>query len=91
MIENAAVFVGKARRFKGVNVNYDETTNEVVVTHRTTGDVLDHFVVVETVKANMAWDVDDKGTERRLVAQQGCGCSGQKPYKADEGYSGRLD
>lgn len=26
----------------------------------------------------------------RLVTQLGCGCSGQKPYQPDSGYSGRL-
>lgn len=90
MVGNAAVFVAKQRRFKGVNVEYDETSNEVVVSHRITGDVLVRYSVVEVALPEMAYDINDGGTIRRLVFQQGCGCSGQKPYKVQESYSGAL-
>lgn len=88
MIENAAVFVGKGRRFKGVNVEFDG--EHVLILDRARGTEQARYKVVETAKADMAWDVEDSGTTRRLVAQQGCGCSGMKPYKVDDGYSGAL-
>lgn len=86
MIENAAVFVNGRRKFKGVNVK--ETSEEVIVTNRANGSEIARWSVVDVGKAGMAWDVQEEGTLVRLVAQQGCGCSGMKPYKNDDGYAG---
>ncbi len=90
MIENAAVFIGSQRRFKGVNVEFDEST--VVIKDRVKGAELARYSVVEVAKEGMAWDVAEEGQEPggrlRLVAQQGCGCSGMKPYKNDASYTG---
>lgn len=94
-IENAAVFMGRNRRYKGANVTvFDANSDgpgEVVLTNRISHDELARYSVVEVAKAGMAWDViDHDGELRRLTAQQGCGCSGMKSYTVDEGYSGAL-
>ena len=87
MIENAAVFVSGRRVYKGVNV--EETEDTVTVKHRVTGEVVQEYSIVEVGKAGMAWDVEGADGERmRLVAQQGCGCSGMKPYQNDPEYTG---
>lgn len=86
MIVNAAVFVNGRRKFKGVNV--EVTDDEVVVQNRMNGTEIARWSVVEVGKANEAWDVYEDGSLVRLVAQQGCGCSGQKPYKNDPEYTG---
>lgn len=86
MIANAAVFVNGRRKFKGVNV--EVIGDDVVVTNRVNGTEITRYSVVEVGKANEAWDVHEDGTLVRLVAQQGCGCSGQKPYKNDPEYTG---
>lgn len=90
MIENAAVFIGSQRRFKGVNVEFD--AESVVILDRVKGAELARYSVVEVAKEGMAWDVEEGGQEPggrlRLVAQQGCGCSGMKPYKNDPSYTG---
>lgn len=54
--------------------------------------VLETFDVIEVAADGQAWDVSDGRGERiRLVAQEGCGCSGLiKHYEVDEGYSGAL-
>lgn len=90
MIDNAAVFLSNARHFKGVNV--DEVNGEIVVLNRVNETPMVRFSVVEVVKAGEAWDVLDPANDQRirLVAQQGCGCSGMRPYVADESYSGAL-
>lgn len=88
-IPNAAVFFGRSRRNKGVNVFHD--TETIVITNRITGDELASYPIVEVAKEGMAWDVTDSDGEiRRLTAQQGCGCSGIKSYSVDQGYSGRI-
>lgn len=94
-VENAAVFMGRSRRYKGANVTVfeanEEGPGEVVLTNRITHDELARYSVVEVAKAGMAWDIiDHDGERRRLTAQQGCGCSGMKPYTVDEGYSGTI-
>lgn len=90
MIGNAAVFIGKGRRYKGVNVEYKPDEQAVVLTNRITNDEIIRYSVVEVAKTEMAWDIMDGDTLRRLVAQQGCGCGGMHSYKVDEGYSGAL-
>lgn len=87
MIENAAVFVSGRRVYKGVNV--EETDGSIVIKHRVSGDTIQEYSVVDVGKAGMAWDVEGAdGKAMRLVAQQGCGCSGMKPYKNDPEYTG---
>lgn len=88
MIENAAVFISGGRRFRGVNV--EVTDEEVLVKNRVNGTINARYPIVQTAKAGMAWDIIDDATESpaRLVAQQGCGCSGMKRYENDPEYSG---
>ena len=90
MIENAAVFISGNRRFRGVNV--EVVDGEVIVMNRVSGSIMNRYPVVEVAKEGMAWDVTDDATNltARLVAQQGCGCSGMKKYTVDEGYSGAI-
>lgn len=92
MIENAAVFVGGQRKFKNVNVDFDESN--IVVRNRVTGDEMSRYSVVEVATSGMAWDVSvpsQEGDSRiRLVAQQGCGCTGMHPYALDPAYSGAI-
>lgn len=88
-VDNAAIFIGRTRRNKGVNATITDT--EIVITNRVTGVEIGRYEIVETAKSGMAWDVrDSDGELRRLTAQQGCGCSGMKPYKTDPEYSGSL-
>lgn len=88
-IDNAAVFFGRTRRYKGANVTADD--NEVVLVNRVTGEEMARYPILEVAKAGMAWDVTDHdGERRRLTAQQGCGCSGMRSYTPDEGYSGAI-
>lgn len=91
MIENAAVFVQNQRKFKGVNVEFD--AESVIIKNRVNGAEISRYSVVEVAKEGMAWDVADPTAQEpdqllRLVAQQGCGCSGMKPYKNDDTYTG---
>lgn len=87
MIENAAVFVSGRRVHKGVNVEVSDY--QIAVKNRVTGDVLEQYDIDAVGKAGMAWDVKDSNDSLvRLVAQQGCGCSGMKPYKNDPEYAG---
>lgn len=95
MIQNAAVFIGRTRSNKGVNVTIfdanEEGPGEIVLTNRITNDEIARYSVVEVAKVGMAWDViDSDGETRRLTAQQGCGCTGMKSYQPDAGYSGRF-
>ena len=86
-IENAAVFVSGRRVHKGVNVEIGDY--QIAVKNRVTGAVLDQYDIETVGKAGMAWDVKDSTDSLvRLVAQQGCGCSGMKPYKNDPEYAG---
>lgn len=91
MITNAAVFINNQRKFKGVDVEYTDT--EIIVKNRVNGSEIRRYSVVEVGKVGMAWDVVDDSSQEpgsllRLVAQQGCGCSGMKPYQNDPEYSG---
>lgn len=92
MLENAAIFVGGQRKFKNVNVDYDESN--IIVRNRVSGDEMQRYSVVEVATAGMAWDVteasQEAGSRVRLVAQQGCGCTGMHPYALDESYSGAI-
>ncbi len=92
MIENAAIFIAGHRKFKGVNVEFDDST--IIVLNRVNGEEIIRYSVVEVAKAGMAWDVSEVSQEPdsriRLVAQQGCGCSGMHPYQVDSTYSGAL-
>lgn len=93
MIENAAVFISGRRMFKNVNVEVE--ADSVVVRNRANGAEMARYSVVEVAKANEAFDIVDTVSQEpdqrlRLVVQQGCGCSGMRPYKADESYSGFL-
>lgn len=90
-IVNAAVFLQGSRRYKNVDVEYDEQPSEpqtpvVRVLNRATGTELASFSIVATAKSGMAWDVDHNGKEIRVVAQAGCGCGGMKQYKEDDEY-----
>jgi hypothetical protein len=88
MIENAAVFISGSRRFRGVNVEVID--GEVLVKNRVNGAIMSRYPVVEVAKEGMAWDITDDATNdlARLVAQQGCGCSGMKRYENDPTYTG---
>ncbi len=88
MIENAAVFISGNRRFRGVNV--EVLDGEVILKNRVNGAIMNRYPVVEVAKEGMAWDITDDATNglARLVAQQGCGCSGMKPYTNDDTYTG---
>lgn len=90
LLKKAAVFVRGARRYRDVRV--DVTDTQVLVKNAVSGAVIATFQIDETVKAGMAWDVTSEEIPEtfRLVAQEGCGCSGQKPYEADAGYSGKI-
>lgn len=89
MIENAAVFINHQRKLK--NVNVEEADGEILVKNRTSGDVMFRYSVVAVAKEGMAWDVTDEHKLVRLVAQQGCGCSGMKPYDNDPSYTGGFN
>lgn len=94
MIENAAVFIDGQRKFKGVNVN--EESNEITIINRVNGQEMARYSVVEVSKVGMAWDIENNlvsqegevVTPTSLVAQQGCGCSGMRPYDTDPEYTG---
>lgn len=73
---------------KGVNV--EQVGDEVLITHRINGEVLDRYSVVETAKVDMAWDITWDNGIARLVAQQGCGCGGMKKYDNDPTYTGSI-
>jgi hypothetical protein len=88
MITDAAVFINKRRRYKGVNVIVSDDT--VIVTNKVNGAEIQRFDIVETAADGMAWDAVIDGKLSRLVAQQGCGCGGEKPYKTKPDYSGAL-
>lgn len=90
MLENAAVFLSGKRRFRGVNVSFEN--GHVVLHNRVTGNEMIRYSVVEVAKQGMAYDVIDDATDApaRLVAQQGCGCGGMKSYTVDPEYSGSL-
>ena len=84
MIENSAVFVRGDRKFK--NVNVDVTDTEIIVKNRMNGVEMARYSVVDVVKQDMAWDLADGG---RIVVQQGCGCSGMRPWDVDQAYKDR--
>lgn len=88
MIENAAIFLGRTRIYRGVNVEF--TPDEVVLFNRIGNELIERYSVVEVAKEGMAWDVTIGGETKRLVAQQGCGCSGMKRYENDEAYTGPI-
>lgn len=91
-IINAAVFENKTRRYRNVDVEYDET--EIRLLNRNTEVVVATYEIAEVAKAGEAWDVKktvkDQETRVRVVVQVGCGCSGQKQYRPDSSYSGAL-
>lgn len=91
---NAAVFVNGARTVRNVNVAWDD---EKVQVQSRAGNrrVVAEYPILETASTGdkaMAWDsTDDRGDRIRLVAQVGCGCSGQmKDYEFDADYSMAL-
>jgi hypothetical protein len=95
-IKNAAAFLG-GRRMKGVDAEYDATS--VTLKNHKTGDTIKRYEVVEAASLSEpwmgAWDVVDEtsqeaGARVRLVVQEGCGCSGMRPYTNDPSYSGAL-
>jgi hypothetical protein len=89
MLTNAAVFINAVRKFKNVIVEFDDT--EVVVKNRQNQSVMATYKIEETAKEGMAWDtLDARGDRVRLVAQEGCGCSGMLRYNNDDSYSGAL-
>jgi hypothetical protein len=90
MLENAAVFISGKRRFRGVNVQF--TDQDVVLYNRVNKNEMARYSIVEPAKDGMAYDIidDATGSLARLVAQQGCGCSGMKPYTNDSTYTGPL-
>lgn len=89
-LNKAAVFTHGTRKYRDVKVEITDT--EVVVKNFVTNEPIETFTIEETVKAGMAWDVIAAGSDQpiRLVAQEGCGCGGQKPYEADPTYSGKI-
>lgn len=90
-LKNAAVFINGRRHTRNVDVAWED--DKVIVHRRNRPDlVLETFDVIETASTGQAWDIrDGRGERVRLVAQEGCGCSGIiKPYENDEGYSGAL-
>lgn len=89
MLTKAAVFINQVRKFK--NVIVEEEDGKVIVKNRLNQKSMAEFSIVETAKDGMAWDIlDGRGDRVRLVAQEGCGCSGQLKYDNDESYSGAL-
>lgn len=89
-LTKAAVFVSGRRIYRDVNVKIKDGT--VTVLNGVSNEPIKTYEIVETVKADMAFDAThgDGTPPFRLVTQLGCGCGGQKPYEADPGYSGRL-
>lgn len=90
LLKKAAVFVHGSRKYRDVKVEI--TPTEVLVKNFVTGQPIESFTIEEVVKDGMAWDVVSADTPEpfRLVAQEGCGCGGQKPYEADPTYSGKI-
>lgn len=90
LLNKAAVFIHGSRKYRDVKV--DVTEDQVIVRNFVTGQPIETFTIEETVKDGMAWDVvtDENSEPFRLVAQEGCGCGGQKPYEADPTYSGKI-
>lgn len=88
MIENAAIFLGRTRIYRGVNV--EDAGTEIALFNRIGNEEIARYSVVEVGKAGMAWDVLVDGETKRLVAQQGCGCSGMKKYENDAEYTGTF-
>lgn len=85
-LHDASVFVNGKRIFKSLYVEIVDSTIRVKrhdIEIRT-------FDIVEVVKNGMAFDVMQEGELVRVVVQSGCGCSGMRRYKPDEGYSGAL-
>jgi hypothetical protein len=89
-LSKAAVFVHGSRKYRDVNV--EVTPTQVVVKNFVTGQPIETFDIEETATAGTAWDVTtaDSPEPFRLVAQEGCGCGGQKPYEFDPSYSGKI-
>lgn len=91
-IVNGAVFLKGSRRYKNVDIEYDEQPSEpqspvVRILNRATGTELASYSIVATAKSGMAWDVEfGEDSVVRLVAQTGCGCGGMKPYQEDDAY-----
>lgn len=92
---NAAIFRNGVRIVRNVNVEFD---GEKVTIRNRAGNkaVMMEFDIEETASTGteaMAWDIrDDRDQLVRLVAQRGCGCSGQmKNYEFDANYSMTLD
>lgn len=88
MLDNAAIFLGRNRIYRGVNV--EETPTEIILYNRIGNEEIKRYSVVAVGKSGMAWDVDLDGKVQRLVAQQGCGCSGMKRYDNDPTYTGTF-
>jgi hypothetical protein len=88
-LNRASVFLNGKRLYPNVNVEIDEG---VVRVKSTNGAEIAEFSIIEVVKDGMAFDVEsglgDESAPLRLVAQTGCGCSGQNPYTPDPTYSG---
>jgi hypothetical protein len=87
--DNAAVFIGKSKKFSNVSVQQDGGT--VRVLNRTTKQPIASFNIVATVVASSSrmsvWDVSTSEGTVRLAAVNGCGCGGLPPYTPDAGYT----
>lgn len=88
-ITNVAVFINGQKRM--TRVNAEIKPNQVRIFNAKNDNDIAMYDVVETAKQDMAWDIRQDDQIKRLVVQQGCGCSGIKPYTEDESYSGRID
>jgi len=89
--QKAAVFERGARKFRDVTVRVGD--GKVVVYNAVTDSPMMTYVIDETAKQDMAWDVivpGERDEPFRLVVQAGCGCGGQKPYEVDPTYSGKV-
>lgn len=96
-LDNVAVFLNGQRKFKNVNVEWDDTT--VRLTTRNNGKVMAEFAVEEWAadysdqgkRSGISFDiVDNRGSRQRITIQKGCGCSGMYNYDLSPDYSGAL-
>lgn len=94
VFKNAALFVNGTRTRRHVDIEWDDTTVNVR-SRNGNKQIIESYSIEEFAGSDdqtQAWDIlDVRGDRVRLVAQLGCGCSGQlRHYLLSSSYSGAL-